>query len=52
MTCGLDMHVSMSWVKLDNLLVGYIGMRIFIKKKKKKKKKREEKLIIDKLFTE
>jgi hypothetical protein len=43
------MHVSMFWVKLDNLLVGYIGMRIF---KKKKKKKREEKLIIDKLFTE
>jgi hypothetical protein len=51
MTCGLDMHVSMFWVKLDNLLVGYIGMRIF-KKKKKKKKKKEEKLIIDKLFTE
>jgi hypothetical protein len=49
MTCGLDMHVSMFWVKLDNLLVGYIG--IYLKKKKKKKKK-EEKLIIDKLFTE
>jgi hypothetical protein len=41
------MHVSMFWVKLDNLLVGYIGMRIF-----KKKKKKEKKLIIDKLFTE
>jgi hypothetical protein len=47
MTCGLDMHVSMFWVKLDNLLVGYIGM-----KKKKKKKKKKKGLIIDKLFTE
>jgi hypothetical protein len=39
MTCGFKVYVSMFWVKLDNLLVGYIGMRE--KKKKKKKKKRE-----------
>jgi hypothetical protein len=46
MTCGFDMHVSMFWVKLDNLLVGYIG----IFKKKKKRKKKED--TIDKIFTE
>jgi hypothetical protein len=30
MTCGFDMYVSMFWVKLDDLLVGYFGI---IKKK-------------------
>jgi hypothetical protein len=42
MTCGLDVHVSMFWVKLDNLLVGYIGI-LREKKKGKKKKKKEKK---------
>jgi hypothetical protein len=41
MTCGFDMHVSMFWVKLDNPLVGYVG--IFQKKKKKKKKRKRKK---------
>ena len=26
MTCGFDMYVSMFWVKLDDLLVGYFGI--------------------------
>jgi hypothetical protein len=43
MTCGFDVYVSMFWVKLDDLLVGYLGI-LLIKIKIKM-------MIIDKLFT-
>ena len=49
MTCGFDVYVSMFWVKLDDLLVGYFGIiekNIYIKKNIKKKM-----MIIDKIFT-
>jgi hypothetical protein len=26
MSCGFDVYVSMFWVKLDDLLVGYFGI--------------------------
>jgi polyferredoxin len=42
MTCGFNVYVFMFWVTLDDLLVGYIGMRIFKKEKKKKKKKKKK----------
>jgi hypothetical protein len=33
---NLIVFVSMSWVKLGDILEGYLGISIYIKKKKKK----------------
>jgi hypothetical protein len=42
MTCEFNVYVSMFWVKLDDLLVGYFGIIekiiIIIKKEEKKMK--------------
>jgi hypothetical protein len=42
MTCEFNAYVSMFWVKLDDLLVGYFGI-IEKKNNNKKKKKKKEK---------
>ena len=42
MTCGFDVYVSMFWIKLDNLLVGYLGI---LKKEKEKEKEKKRSLI-------
>jgi hypothetical protein len=49
MTCGFDVYVSMFWVKLDDLLVGYFGIIEYIYNKERKKEKNL--MIIDKLST-
>jgi hypothetical protein len=41
MTCEFNVYVSMFWVKLNDLLVGYFG--IIEKNNKKMKKKKKEK---------
>jgi hypothetical protein len=36
MKCEFNVYVSIFWVKLDDLLVGYFDIILFLKKKKKK----------------
>jgi len=42
---NLIVYVSMSWVKLGDLLDGYLGIHIKIKKEKRKKEEEKNKAL-------